>query len=322
MIKMLVATLGALALAGSAVGWSAPPSPPLSGHADFARFKVGRFDVFSLRDGTVPLDVHPLLKGIAHTVIDARLRAAGKPNPVPVSINAFLVDTGSRQVLIDAGAGALFGTQGGRLLHSLAAAGYSPADIDDILLTHIHADHSGGIAIGGRRLFPNAVVHVGAQDIALFLDREGDPGLESFHFEQARQTIGLYRAAGKLATFRGGTPLLPGVTALPTPGHTPGHAFYRVESDGQSIEFWGDIVHIGPVQLAHPPVTITYDVRQDLAREQRHRQFDRAVRERRLLAAPHLDFPGVGTLHRRGPGYDWLPAEALATKAGGRRGEL
>jgi glyoxylase-like metal-dependent hydrolase (beta-lactamase superfamily II) len=229
-------------------------------------------------------------------------------NPVETSINAFLVDTGSDVILIDAGAGELFGAFGGKLTASLASAGYSPEQVSHILLTHIHTDHSGGIAKGGRIAFPNATVHAGSEDAGFFLDggQEGSRP-EARHRDEAVATVGPYKAAGRLALFSGAKQILPGVTARPAPGHTPGHSIYRIESGGESLEFWGDLIHVGAVQLPRPEITITFDVDQNKARSQRLLQFNRAAKDGTLVAAAHLNFPGIGRLRSNGKGYDWVP---------------
>lgn len=274
------------------------------------RFTLGEFRITALSDGTLPLDLHQLLKGITPEQIDALLRDGFARNPIETSINAYVVDTGSRVIIIDTGAGELFGSVGGKLPASLAASGYRPDQITDVLVTHIHTDHSGGLARAGRMVFPNATVHASQADIDFFLDRANlAKGLEPRHLEEALKTIGPYRAAGKLKPFTGRATILPGVTAIPTPGHTPGHSFFLVESEGESIEFWGDIMHIGTIQFPRPDVTIAFDVDQAAAKAQRARQFEAAAGERRLTAVAHLPFPGLGYLRPEGRGYEWVPAE-------------
>ncbi|RNF85472.1 MBL fold metallo-hydrolase [Lysobacter psychrotolerans] len=283
------------------------PKPQLPG---VYRFDVGAFRITALSDGTLPLDLHPLLRGATAGQIEALLHAGFARNPIETSINAYVVDSGSRVVLIDTGAGELFGSLGGKLPESLAAAGYRPEQISDVLITHIHTDHSGGLARAGRRVFPNATVHVAQADVDFFLDRGNlGRGLEPRHLAEALATIEPYRRAGKLKAFTGETVVLPGITAIPTPGHTPGHSFYRVESANERIEFWGDILHVGAIQLPRPDVTITFDVDQPAAKAQRARQFAAAAGGRRLVAAAHLPFPGLGYLRREGDGYAWVSAE-------------
>jgi glyoxylase-like metal-dependent hydrolase (beta-lactamase superfamily II) len=273
-------------------------------------FNVGKFRITALSDGTLPLDLHPLLRGISAKEIDAMLQHGFARNPLETSINAYLVDTGSHVVLVDTGAGELFGSVGGKLPESLAAAGYQPAQISDVLITHIHTDHSGGLTRGGQMMFPNATIHVGQADVDFFLDRANlDKGLKQAYLEEALKTVGPYQRAGKLKPFAAESEILPGITAIPTPGHTPGHSFFRVVSDGESIEFWGDIMHVGLIQFPRPEVTITFDVNQDAARNQRLEQFETAAREQQLSAVAHLPFPGIGHIRREAGRYEWVPAQ-------------
>lgn len=109
--------------------------------------------------------------------------------------------------------------------------------------------------------------------------------------------------------FSGETTILPGITALPTPGHTPGHSFYVVESEGESIEFCGDIVHFASIQFANPEITVVYDVDANAAAQQRARQFARLEASRRLVATAHLSFPGIGHIRAEDQGYAWVPVD-------------
>ena len=274
------------------------------------RFNVGAMRVSALSDGTLPLDLHQILRGITPEQMDSLLAESFAKNPLETSINAYVIESGGQVILVDTGAGELFGPVGGKLPASLAAAGYKPEQITDILITHIHTDHSGGLVRAGRMVFPNATVHVAKADVDFFLDKGKlqDESIGKF-IKEALGTVGVYLSAGKVKTFSGRTEILPGITAIPTPGHTPGHSFYLAKCGGESIEFWGDIMHVGQVQFAKPVVTITFDVDQDAARAQRIKQFGQATDERQLVAVDHLPFPGVGHLRRNGDGYDWVPAE-------------
>ncbi len=133
--------------------------------------------------------------------------------------------------------------------------------------------------------------------------------LDRKYFDEAVKTVKPYLDAGKLKSFSGETPILPGITARPTPGHTPGHSFYVVESGGESIEFWGDILHVASIQFPNPKITVVYDVNANAAAEQRAKQFARAEKSRRLVAAAHLPFPGVGHIRAEERGYIWVPVD-------------
>ncbi|MBB3695156.1 MBL fold metallo-hydrolase [Sphingomonas sp. BK580] len=288
------------------------PSTVMLQGADFYRFRVGAVTVTALSDGTVPQDLHTLLRSTTAGRTDALLRAGFLSNPVEASINAFLVQLPDRLVLVDTGSGELFGPgNGGKLVASLEAAGFRPEQITDILITHVHTDHSGGLVAGGRRVFANATLHVGQPDLDFFLDagNAARSGYAPKYFEEAIKTVKPYVDAGKVAGFSGTTEVVPGITASLHPGHTPGSAFYTLESEGERIIFIGDIVHVAAVQMPRPEVTIVYDVDPGQAAAVRKSSFAEFARDRALVAAPHLPFPGVGHVRTVGTGYEFVPVD-------------
>lgn len=288
------------------------PSATAAQVGDIQRFRLGDLRITALSDGTVPQDLHELLLGITPKEVDNLLDRAFLKNPVEASINAFLLETSEGLVLIDAGAGEVFGPgYGGRLVDSLVVAGVEPSQIRHVLITHVHSDHSGGLVANGRPLFPNAVIHVGKPDVDFFLDARGADrlGYPDNYFSEAETALRPYLDQGRLKTFEDGEEILPGVTAAIHPGHTPGAAFFTVRSGSDAIVFIGDTVHVSAVQLPRPGVTIVYDVVPDQASAVRRQALDLFAQERTLVAAPHLPFPGIGHLRRDGDGYAWVPTE-------------
>lgn len=280
----------------------------------FYRFSVGDASVIALSDGTVPQDLHALLKGASPAEIDTMLQRVFMKNPIEASINAFLIVSGNRIVLVDTGAGAFFGPgNGGKLADSLRSSGYRPDQITDVLLTHVHTDHSGGLVDArGRMVFTKATIHVGQPDLDFFLapaNQNGVDGYDSAYFQQATTSLRPYVQAGRVRGFTGASEVVPGIEAVPTPGHTPGHAFYVLKSKGQTLEFIGDILHVQSVQMARPEITIAFDVTQPAAQSQRQQQFLRIAQEANMVAGAHLPFPGIGHLRKESSGFTYVPTD-------------
>lgn len=319
--RSLISLAAAASLLGPvlALAQSTAPAPPASTataaqQAGFYRFSVGGVQVVALSDGTVPQDLHALLH-LKPAQTDQLLQRGFLANPVEASINAYLVYAGDRLTLIDTGAGAFFGPgAGGKLVASLQAVGVAPAQINDVLITHIHTDHSGGLVDAqGERVFPNATIHVGKADVDFFLapgNQQGVRGYDKAYFQQGTTALGPYVKSGQVRPFTGAVEVVPGIRSRPTPGHTPGHAFFVLQSRGEALEFIGDILHVQAVQMPRPDVTIAYDVVPGDAKAQRLQQFARLAKERRMVAAAHLPCPGVGYLRNEGKGkYAFVPVD-------------
>lgn len=314
--SLLASTALAVTMAASSPAFAAPVTPPSAAYvqaADAYAVPLGDLDIVALSDGTVPQDLHTLLTGTSEEEVDGLLDRSFQANPVEASINAYLIRGGGRTVLVDTGSGELFGPgYGGKLIDSLAAAGVKPDDVTDILITHVHTDHTGGLVGGGKPVFVNATVHVGAPDIDFFLDASNAErtGYAQQYFDEAAKTVGVLAKAGKVKTFGDNETVLPGIVATLHPGHTPGSAFFTVESHGQSIVFVGDIVHVENVQFPKPAITIVYDVDPATAAAVRQEAFSDVAGSRQLIAAPHLPFPGIGHVRSEGGGaFSWHALE-------------
>jgi len=275
------------------------------------RMLLGDFEVTALSDGTVPLEVKKLLTNTTPTRVDALLRRAFLADPVETSVNAYLVNTGAKLVLIDAGAGTLFGPTLGGLVANLKAAGYQPEQVDEVYVTHMHPDHVGGLVAAGAPAFPHAIVRADRRDAEFWLAQatlDAAPESDKGVIRGAMASLDPYVAAGRFKPFDGAGELVPGIRAVPTYGHTKGHTMYVVESKGQVLAVLGDLMHVAAVQFPEPAVTIRFDTDPKLAAMERKRVYADSAARRHWLAVAHLPFPGIGHIRPDGHGYVYVPA--------------
>ncbi|MDQ0074057.1 glyoxylase-like metal-dependent hydrolase (beta-lactamase superfamily II) [Variovorax boronicumulans] len=279
----------------------------------FYRMMLGDFEVTALFDGTIDLEVKKLLTNTTQAQVGKLLDRSFKKELVPTSVNSYLINTGSKLVLIDTGAGSLFGPTLGNLRNNLLASGYKPEQVDDVFITHMHGDHVGGLIVDGKLAFPNATIHAGQEDADFWLSKanleKASPEMKSF-FQGAQASLNPYVEAGKFKPLTGGAAdLVPGIKAVAAHGHTPGHNTYVVESKGQKLVLWGDLMHVASVQFVQPQVTISFDVDSKTAAAERKKAYADAAKGRYLVAGAHLPFPGLGRIRAEGSGYAWVPVD-------------
>lgn len=275
------------------------------------RMMLGDFEVTALNDGTFPMDLVSLF-AITQKQLDEDLSRSFLTNPVEASVNGFLINTGTKLVLIDTGSGTFFGPTVGKLVSSLEASGYRPEQVDEVYITHMHPDHIGGLLKDGKPAFPNAVVRAAQQEADYWLSKAklaAAPADAKYGFEDAQKALGPYVEAGRFKPFNGDVQLVPGVRAVATPGHTPGHTLYMVESGGEKLVVWGDLMHAATVQFPDPSASLKYDTDLPAAAEQRKKVFADAAAHRYWVAGAHLPFPGIGHLRVNGSGYVFVHAD-------------
>jgi glyoxylase-like metal-dependent hydrolase (beta-lactamase superfamily II) len=289
---------------------AAPPSA-IGQAPGFFRLHVGRYEVTALLDGTHPFRARELAVGGAPGEVDALLADQFLSSPFEGMINAFLVNMGDRLVLIDTGAGDLYGKDGGGLVAALRASGYSPEQIDDIYITHLHEDHAGGLLKDGKPVFAKAVVHVPQADFDFWTQDRNKATVSTLlqpFFPAIQKVLKPYIDAGRVKPFVANATFAPGFSAIAAPGHTPGHSFFLLQDGGAAILFWGDTVHMAPVQFPKPGIAIQYDWNVPEAVEARKAVMAQAAAKGWLVAAAHISFPGIGHIAASPQGgYRWLP---------------
>jgi glyoxylase-like metal-dependent hydrolase (beta-lactamase superfamily II) len=202
----------------------------------------------------------------------------------------------------------------GRLLANLRAAGYRPEQVDEIYITHRGQDHVGGLSVGGSATFPNAIVRVPRAEFDVVVDPEKSKALiaraHGSEFVKgwinfAQDAFAPYIASGRLQLFNDDASFPSGVRAIATPGHTPGHTSYIIESRGQRLILLGDLV-LSPLQFTEPMLISNFDSDPAAAAAQRIRVLKLAASPSVWVAGGHLPFPGIGHVLSIGSGFRFV----------------
>jgi glyoxylase-like metal-dependent hydrolase (beta-lactamase superfamily II) len=281
----------------------------------YYRMMLGDVEVTALLDGTILLPAAKLLGNTTPAKVQETLARSYLQDPVETSVIGYLVNTGAKLVLIDTGGGALLGPGTGGLMANLRASGYQPEQVDEVYITHMHPDHVGGLMAGDRPAFPNAIVRADQAEADFWLDRrrmDAAPPQARGSFEKALASLNAYVAAGRFLPFAGDVELVPGIRASASHGHTPGHTTYLVQSKGQQLALWGDLMHVASVQFEDPTVVMKFDADTSAAADQRRKAFADAARQGYWVGAAHLPFPGIGHLRANATGYTWVPVNYSA----------
>jgi len=293
--RSLLAASALLPLGVHSPAVAAAPSGP---------YRIGVFTVTPLRDGLFPLEPS-MIPAAESQAGQALLKGAGLPaeGPSPEPVNAFLIRRGDRHWLLDAGCGTVLGPGFDRVTAALAAEGVRPDQIETIWLTHLHADHAGGLLTPGRLArFANAELVLQEREVAYWSDagaRASAPAALSPMFETAQAVMAAY--PGRLRRVSGEAELAPGIHALPLPGHTPGHMGVLIADGPDRLLIWGDIVHSRLLQMPHPDWTVIWDTDPIEAIATRRGILDRAATEGFRVTGMHI--ATVGKIERASTGY-------------------
>ena len=314
-------------LAGAAAAGAASALSPLgapAAHAavapagaqapGFYRYKVGDYECTSINDGARSFPMPD--KWVTNVAKDEALAAAEAAympkGMVTVPFNPQLINTGSKLILVDTGnsIATLEPTKGavGRTLQNLAAAGVDPKSIDIVLISHLHPDHTNGIrALDSSMAFPNAELMVPAKEWEFWMSDENAAKAESEITKNYFANVKKIYAGieSKVTKYDWGKEVAPGITAVATPGHTPGHTSFAVASGNSKILIQSDVTNIPEFFVRNPDWHVAYDYDPALAQETRHKFYDMAAAEKATVVGFHFQFPSIGYVEKAGT----LPAD-------------
>lgn len=314
---MLTLAGGAAGLAsGAGVGSRAAAQaiPSAAGNAAHYRFQVGEIAATVLSDGLIGGPPRVYAGDAPEAELQEVLRRAFLPaDHMTLNLNTLLIETGGRRILLEAGAGQTMGPNGGRLFVNLAAIGLSARDIDAVVVSHTHPDHVGNLRTSdGEKAFPRAVVFAPQADWAFFV--QNDPDLSYMPVpDDFRRRFGaaikqsVEPIASDVQLYQAGTEIVPGLTTIAAPGHTPGMATFLVHSGRDQLLLTADLAY-HPVVNIDRPWRPGPDRDRDTALASRRRIFDRAAADRLPVLGFHHPFPGLGRILRTDTGYAWVPA--------------
>ena len=305
----------AAALAGGTVATSLPAEakgPMLGAYAPtHRRVKLGGFEVTTVSDGAVTVGkVHPIF-GNNQSVED--VAAYMQQNWLPgdkmsIGFTPVIVNTGNEIVLFDTGNGSGRGESRGHLAKSLATAGFTPDQIDIVVITHFHPDHIGGMNEGGKAMFPNARYVTGEAEYNFWTSKavteSGDKKMQGrSKLIQAK----VVPFAEKMTFIKGGKDVVTGITAIETFGHTPGHMAYNIESNGKRLVLWADACNHYVASLQKPEWHVVFDMDKPKAVEARKKLLGMVAADKVPATGYHMPSPAIGYVEQVGDAFRWVP---------------
>ena len=292
----------------------ASPAPKMASVANgVKRVDLGSVTITMVSDGhgSRALDAN-FVRNAPLAEVQMALREAGLPEDrLTIPYAVLLADIGSQRVLFDTGNGEFGAATAGKVLENMAKAGIDPASVTAVVISHFHGDHINGLRNkAGALVFPKAKIYVPTTEWNWWMDdarMAAAPEAMKNAFAATRRVFAPIASA--VVRFEPGADVLPGVRSIPAFGHTPGHTAFAIEGGSRKVMFWADNTNIAALFVRHPDWSAVFDMDADAARATRRKLADMAIDSDMLVAGYHLPGAAIGTLSRRGSGYEFAPLE-------------
>lgn len=289
---------------------AAAKAPLLGPHTpSHYRFKLGAFECTTILDGAIQLPGPYPIFGQDQSQEDVAKLA--KENFLPagkmeIAFTPVIVNTGNQLVLFDTGNGALRRGKGaGKLASALAGVGYTPEQVDVVVITHCHPDHIGGLMEGGKPTFPNARYVMSQAEYDFWSPPEQATGPRARVGKLVQSNV--VPLADKFTFIKPDAEVVPGIRAVDAFGHTPGHMAFHIESGSSRLLLWADTTNHYVASLQRPDWHVRFDMDKQKAAATRKRIFDMAASDRIPVTGYHMPFPAVGYVERKAGAYRWVP---------------
>lgn len=277
----------------------------------FHKFAVGDIEVTTVFDGIWEKAHDPgFIKNATVDDTKAALKAANLPDDnVTIPFTITLVKVGGKTVMFDAGTGAQLSPKAGKLADNMAAAGIDPKSISTVIVTHFHPDHIFGLMAKdtNAQIYPGAEIVVPAAELAFW----GDTGVfaklpEASHglAKRVQSTLSTWKNVRQI---EGDVEVVPGIRAIPSHGHTPGHTTFQLSSGSSQLFVLADVTNIPALFAKHPEWHAAFDADPIAAEATRRRLFDRVIAEKAIMTGYHYGVPGAGRIEKDGSGYAFVP---------------
>lgn len=310
--------LAATPIVGPALAQTAPSaSGPAQGAGSrqapgFYRYKVGDIEVTAINDGFAQRPLEGFVRNAELSQVQQAMQEAFLPgNALPITFNTLVLNNGGRLTLIDTGNGDMGAPTSGRWMANFRAAGFDPAQVNTVVISHFHGDHINGLRLkDGTAVFPNAEVMVPAAEWTFWMDdARMNQALEGMKgaFQGARRVFG--PIANNVKRYEMDKEVVPGLTAVAAPGHTPGHTVYMLSSGNGKLMIMSDTTNHPALFVRNPDWAAVFDMDPDQARATRRRLLDMAASERAQVAFYHAPFPGTGHIAKDGNGFRFVPVQ-------------